>query len=181
MRGLRSLIGSATLAVAFIATSAASASAVTITGGSGSPGYAYIPNTTAQYGAYDSTITAPARTVGESPAYARSDQKVCVTPRLWFLSSSRSGAQTWNFDSQMTNCAWIRAAATSATVNGVTFSGTIPYTGYSVDVVITWQLTNGSVIGRRTYDYSSTADYQCLTFKCFKGTSTIGAWIDFDF
>lgn len=42
---------------------------------------------------------------------------------------------------QMTNCAWIRAAATSATVNGVTFSGTIPYTGYSVDVVITHEVS----------------------------------------
>jgi hypothetical protein len=52
--------------------------------------------------------------------------------------------------------------------------------GYSVTAVVTWSLTNGYQIGKKTYDYDQGADYRCMTQGC--GTSndaTMGGYIFF--
>ena len=181
MRSRRTLIGTAALAITIVVTSASNAAAVTIRT-NGSPGSAEIPYAYARYASFASgTITAPARTVHESPVYARRDQYVCVTPRLWALSTNLLGHQRWKLDDKLTDCRWIRAASTSVAVNGAEFSELDPYIGYSVDVVITWQLKDGTRIGKRIYDYTFKADYQCLTEKCRRDKSTIGAYVMFDF
>ena len=51
---------------------------------------------------------------------------------------------------------------------------------YSGNVVVTWQLSNGRVIGTRTYDYNQLNDYRCTSSYCGIGMTTWGgAYINF--
>ena len=148
----------------------------------GSAGTTSTPFTFGTYGAWGSKITVPYRTVHESPAFRGFDQYVCVTPRLWTI---RQGMfPKWVQSAAKTNCAWIRAASSSVSVDGADFTSIIPYSGYSVDIRVTWQLANGRTIGTRTYDYNVRNDYRCTDghSKCILGTTNWGggAFLMFD-
>ena len=151
------------------------ASAYTSTS-TGSPGTTTTPFTYGTWGPMSTgKITVPYRTVYESAAYRNYDQTVCVTPRLWSIKMASFGSPaSWVFQNKVTNCATIPAASTAAVVNGVDFTNPLFYTGYSVDVVVTWSLSNGAVIGTRTYDYSHANDYRCTNAGCSIGTTNWG-------
>lgn len=170
------------LVAILLGVGAQAASAYTVVGSSGSPGTVSTPYADASYASYASgTIATNARTAYESPGYRNYDQYVCITARLWKLNNYGAGSQAWAKANETRRCAWIRAAASSVGIGGTNFTGLVPYFGYGVDFAVTWQLSNGTVIGRRTYDYTATGDYRCLTGKCYKDNSTIGAFVMFDF
>jgi hypothetical protein len=127
--------------------------------GTGSPGTTSTPFTFGTFDPWGSKITVPWRWVHESPAFRGYDQRVCVTPRLWTI---RQGIfPRWALSTSRTSCASIPAASSSVKVDGADFTSIIPYSGYSVDIRVTWQLANGRLIGTRTYDYRDLADYRC--------------------
>lgn len=173
-----------TLSMLVGATLATPASAYTIARKSGYPGSATVPKVVGEYlpATYSNRITAPQRTVYESPQYAGFNQYVCAQYRLWYLARRSDNTQYWVRDPRGgSSCAWISAAGTSARLTGLYWDDNTPYTAYGVDVVITWQLANGTVVGSKTYDYSDRADYACVTAKCVTGSSTVGGYVQFDF
>lgn len=173
------------LVIAVIAGAVAMAFGASASGyslsGTGSPGGTTTPFTYANYGAWGSTITVPWRTVYESPAFRAYDQYVCMTPRLWTIQQGTS--PRWVQTSSSRSCAWIRGSASAVNVNGADFS-VLPYNGHSVDILVTWQLSNGQQIGSQVYDYNVVNDYRCgvVTSKCIIGTTTWGggAYVMFD-
>jgi hypothetical protein len=159
---------------------ASSASAVTISAQSGYPGSATLVATYgASTGFASAKITVPWRNVTESTKYANYDQYVCVRPRLFESSGGR-----WIQSATASNCAWIPARSTSVNVAGADFTNVFGLNTfiYSVDVQVTWQLSNGAVIGSRTYDYNATGDYRCSTVHCKIANTTWGggAFLEFD-
>ncbi len=173
-------LAAAVVVLTVLGIGAQAASAYTTSASGASPGTATVPVTDAAYVSYvTGRITTNARTVYESPGYRNYDQYVCLTARLWRLNAPRP--QSWSKVNERRECAWIRAASSAVNIRGTNFSDLAPYFGYSVDIDITWQLSNGALLGRRNYDYNAVGDYRCLTTKCFKDTSTVGAFIMFDF
>lgn len=173
-------LAAAVVVLTVLGIGAQAASAYTTTASGASPGTASTPYVDAAYASYASgVISTNARTVYESPGYRNYDQYVCLTARLWKLNAPRP--QSWSKVTERRECAWIRAAASSATIRNTDFTNLTPYFGYSVDFDITWQLSNGALVGRRNYDYNAVGDYRCLNAKCSKGTSTVGAFVMFDF
>ena len=174
------LVGILLAMLAMLLGGASAASAVTVTAQSGYPGTA---NLVATYGAStgfgSAKITVPWRNVTESTKYANYDQYVCVRPRLYESSGAR-----WIQSETKLNCAWILARSTSVNVSGADFTDVFGMNTfiYSVDVVVTWQLSNGAVIGSRTYDYNVTGDYRCSTAHCKIANTTWGggAFLEFD-
>jgi len=165
------------LASAFtVLTGGTTASAYTVTGSSGSPGAASVPRTVGTGTYPNATIVAGNRTVTESPAYARYDQWVCVTPRLWTLQGTQ-----WKLLVQRSSCGWIPAASSSVALLGVTFTGMRTITPYGVDVVVTWRLANNALVGQRTYDYNASSDYACSGAACSVLDSPQGAYMFFYF
>lgn len=155
-RRIRRVVFSGLMAVVALAA-VGSASAYTTTQ-TGAPGVTTTPFT---YGDWNYTtpskITVPWRTAYKAPAYPNHDQYVCVKPRLW-----KAQSRSWVFASSSSSCGWIRGAAQSVNLNGIDFVDPVPYAAYSVDVVVTWQFSNGVTIGTRTYDYNAVNDYRCL-------------------
>ena len=149
--------------------------------GTGAPGGTTTPFTYANYGVWGSTITVPWRTVYESPSFRAYDQYVCVTPRLWTIQYGTF--PKWVQTNSSRSCAWIAGAASSVNVNGADFSA-VPYNGYSVDILVTWQLANGQQIGSQVYDYNVANDYRCnvASPRCVIGTTGWGggAYVQFD-
>lgn len=147
---------------------------------------------------YVGTITTPAQVQGwiasyasgslatgavtgtKAPAYANYDQYLCSTTRLWMLSSGVTG-QKWTLSNSYRQCGWAKGSITNVSFSGVTFSSAMPYTGFSIDTIYTWQLSNGTQIGSKWTDMSQQADYRCVSSRCNTGTSTIGGYIMFDF
>lgn len=173
-------LAAAVVVLTVLGIGAQAASAYTTTPSGASPGTATVPVTNASYASYASgTLTTNARTIYESPGYRNYDQYVCLTARLWKLNAPRP--QSWSKVNERRECAWIPAASSAVNIRGTNFPGLIPYFGYSVDIDITWQLSNGALLGRRNYDYNATGDYRCLTAKCYPGNSSVGAWVMFDY
>lgn len=139
----------------------------------GYPGSASTPSTYAASTGYGTgQITVPWRTVYESPYYSASWQYVCVTANL----ETASGATYWSDYSSSKHCAWISPSASSVAVDGATFGNLIGMNMaiYSVNINVTWQLSSGTYIGQRIYDYNSTVDYRCSTSYCAIGNTTWG-------
>ena len=160
----RVAVGTIVALMLALATSVSKAAAYTIIS-SGYPGAVGAPATQAYSTSYGTgALLTPDRSISESAAYARSDQYVCVTMNL----VSASGTPYWMQENAVRNCAWIRAAYSSTTVRGAWFNDLLGMNLaiYSVNVVVTWQLSNGSVIGKRTLDYNQPGDYQCQTAYC---------------
>ena len=150
-----------------------SASAYSLAYNYGHPGSTTTPFTYAASTGYGTgQITVPWRTVYESPYYSASWQYVCVTANL----ETASGATFWTDYSSSKHCAWISPSASSVAVNGADFTNLLGMNVaiYSVNVDVTWQLSNGTYIGERIYDYNSTADYRCSTSYCAVGNTTWG-------
>jgi len=140
---------------------------------SGYPGKAQTPFTYGYSTFFNTaTIVAPYRWVTESAAYAQYDQYVCVTVNLM----TASGARYWLDDSSQTDCQWIPAAMGSVPVTGAQFDNLLGgnVAAYSVNVVVTWQLSNGEQIGSSTFDYDQASDYRCQTAYCMVKTTTWG-------
>ena len=159
---------------------ASSASAYQVVNSTGYPGAAATPLTYAAWtGFATGSVTVPYRAVTESKPYAAYNQYVCVTAQL--VEASGAG---WIESSSSRSCAWIMAAATQVNVNGAAFTGLMGLNTliYAVNVQITWQLSNGALIGTRTYDYNAAGDYRCTTIHCKVATTTWGggAFVEFD-
>jgi hypothetical protein len=149
------------------------ASAYTQVNAGGYPGAVGTPRIYGSWtGMGGNVATFPYRTVTESKRYAAYDQYVCVKMQLVYSSDG----QPWMDFGTHTNCAWIKAAATSAIVNGVNFTGLMGLNSfiYSGNVQITWRLSTGRLIGYRTLDYNATGDYGCTTINCRVGMTTWG-------
>ena len=180
-RLLRRVALPALLATAAL-VAAAPAGAVTTTVSKGVPGKAARPPVYGTYGANgNAVITVPWRRVTESRRYARYDQWVCVTPRLYHAYTPDWGTPDWVLDAKSTSCAWIAAGARYADIDGVDFTGPIGLFGYGVDVAVTWSLSDGTVIGKRVYDYDQQSDYVCQSGGCYTGDGVLGGFVMFDF
>lgn len=176
---IRSLIAAVAVALV-LGIGAQAASAVTVPSSSGYPGTATYPRSVGgSVNSMTGRLGTAARVVYESPSYRNYDQYVCVTPRLWLLYNYSNGSQAWGLQSQRTDCRWIPAAYSSVQLPAAIFDNLTPMLGYSVDVVVTWKFSNGSVIGQRTYDYNAVGDYICATTRCSVGNSRVGAWVMF--
>ncbi len=183
----RSLIRAALLALitmVLIGTYGSPASAVTWRN-SGSVGSVTLPQTVGHYYAFNPTITVGARNAKESPAYAGYAQKICFTSKLWRIvpTPNTKGYPYWALTDSNTRCGTITAAQTSINDGGNVFpsSDIFPGGGYSVTVDVSWQLTNGAVIGRMNLDYDLAADYGCISANCYVGNTQWGggAFISF--
>lgn len=183
-RGLLHAALLALVALVLFGGHASPASAVTWSS-SGSVGSVTLPQTVGYYYAFNPSITVGARNAKESPAYAAYAQKVCFTSKLWQIvpTPNAKGYPYWTQTDSHTRCGTITAAQTSINDGGNVFpsSDIFPGRGYSVTVDVTWQLTNGSVIGRMHLDYDLAADYACSSANCRIGTTTWGggAFISF--
>ena len=97
-----------------------------------------------------------------------------------FLQQYSAWASTrWTLYNTVSGCGWISAAASSVVFNGVAVNY-LPTMGqwiYSGAVVITWQLSNGVAVGRRTLNYNSTTDCSCSGCSIRYSTS-LGAFLD---
>lgn len=164
------------LALAFLATAAPSADAALLSR-SGYAGSVGAPVATIDHSHFGNSLTVAWRNVTESPAYAAHDQYVCVVHRI-FTGGTRG--PRWTQANAVRNCAWIPRAGTSVAINGVNWSITPMHT-YRVTTEVTWQLANGSLIGRANQDYAHASDYRCLDTldRCQVLTTTWGgtaAW-----
>lgn len=122
------------------------------------------------------TLSSPFRTVTESSLYRNYDQYVCVTTRLFILKNGPY-AQSWSYQRQATSCAWIPAAASYTSIAGQAFTGLLPTQAYSIDVTMTWRLSNGYTLGTMNVDYDRAADYQCLNNRCTAITTSVGGGV----
>lgn len=169
-----SLVGATILLAALAAVLGVQAPASAYTPHSwGSPGTTTTPYTYAASTGYGAgKITVPWRTVYESPRYSNHAQYVCVAANL----VTSSGARSWADDDTAKHCAWIGAAASSVAVHGADFTGLIGMNMaiYSVNLRVTWQLSNGAKVGERVYDYDSAKDYRCSTASCAIKNTTWG-------
>ncbi len=167
----------ALVAMILIGNYASPASAVTWNS-SGSVGSVTLPTTVGYYYAYNPTITVGARNAKESPAYAGYAQKICFTSKLWRIvpTPNAKGYPYWALTDSNSRCGTITAAQTSINDGGNVFpsSNIIPGRGYSVTVDVSWQLTNGTVIGRMNLDYDLAADYSCTSANCYVGNTQWG-------
>ena len=110
------------------------------------------------------SLRVPPRVIGESPAYRSQDQYVCITHRTWEL-----GGSGWYLRDSVRNCGWIAAAQTSIQDNGYTSRYTpVIGTPLGYDVLVTWQLRNGTKIADEQIDYQVgngyTRDLQCVNY-----------------
>jgi len=180
-RRRRRLVGADLAVIAVFAAllaGAGPASAYTLSS-YGYPGSTSTPATWASWTSYGTgQVLVPWRQVTESPRYANYAQYVCVQANY----EEASGGGWIDADSQ-THCAWIPAASTSANVNGAVFDA-MGFNSfiYSVNVVVTWRLSNGALVGQRTYDYNALGDYRCSTAHCRVGMTTWGggAFVEID-
>jgi hypothetical protein len=102
------------------------------------------------------------RTVNENPTYRNDWQWVCVMHRLLvYRPWTQYWAESWDvIDSETSQaCGWISPAATSITAPGHAFDLAEQSKQYSHDVVISWQLPSGYLLGQKRYSYDRTADY----------------------
>jgi hypothetical protein len=122
-------------------------------------------NCTATGCSFDSNkgyFTDQARTVFENPTYSGSWQWVCVTHRLWeYHPRTFSSNPSWTVARQSAeSCGYISPSATSISFPAFSF----PIAGfdssqYATDVVITWRLPSGYLLGKKIYDYNAAGDY----------------------
>lgn len=158
---------------------AGSASASTTTSSRGYPGATSLAPAYGGWsgGAYTGSayINAGAGTAYRSRAYKAYDQYVCATTRLYQLMNNANGTSTWTRVSLGKACGWIRSGQSYINLSTNTFWNPDQWIGYGVDVRLTWQLSNGSVIGSRTVDFDSTSDYQCGVSSCSVGYNSNGA------
>jgi hypothetical protein len=115
-------------------------------------------------------FTDGARTAYENSTYASSWQWVCFTHRLWQWTPTAFANGIiypghWTL-AQKTNraCGWISPSGTS--LSNAKFTFPILNTGgglenFATDVIITWQLPSGYLLGKKVYDYVDQADYVC--------------------
>ena len=129
-------------------------------------------------------ITSRARTIYENGNYGASWQYVCVTHRLWRYSPGYwSGAVytygSWHLEvSSGSRCGWISPTGTSIRDSAFRFdllkSNSDHLEWWAVDVMVTWQLQNGTQLGKKTYDYVHLNDYECATSCGAKDYTTEG-------
>jgi hypothetical protein len=174
--GLRALIVAGSLS-SILAVNAAPTAAYTPYA-SGYPGGIGTPRIVGTYVDYGTgRVTFPGRMATESARYAAWDQYVCVTSNVVYASSF--GSTSWQPYNSFRVCRWIPAAATSVVVPGVNFDvmthGIFIFSG---NLVITWQLSNGALVGKRVLDYNAVGDYAC--YGCTIASSySLGAYLLF--
>jgi hypothetical protein len=150
-------------------------------GGTGSSGSADVPKAQVFADWSGAKLASPYRTVTEASSYRNYDQYVCVTTRLFRLKNGPY-QQSWVYERQATNCAWIRAAQSSVVVQGQGFTNLLLTQAYRIDVRFSWQLSNGYVLGTSWVDYDRAADYRCMTPpRCTPIDTSVGGAIYINF
>ncbi len=171
------LAASLLVATAAVTGTATSANAYTYTN-SGSVGSVSVPVTDAAGSTFSPSLVVNARTIGKVAAYSSSNQYVTVTSALWAIvpMPNSKGYPYWAKVDSSQRSGWIQGAQTSIRDSGNTFGSSDIFTGkgYSVTVTVTWQLANGTVIGRKVLDYSQTGDYRVLNGLWKTGTTNWG-------
>jgi len=110
------------------------------------------------------TVTNWARTIGESPDYRNSAQRVCVTHRLWewIPDTPPSIPPSWKVILKTTQCGWISAEQDAIQDWGAVFSGLSIYDYYYTDLTVTWKdRPGGTLLGRLQIRHTDQSDYQC--------------------
>jgi hypothetical protein len=144
----------------FIGGGVSAAQAFTTSSVAGYPGVVPVPTVIAN--GNDLSITNQPRVISESARYANSSQYVCATHRLWaFNSATYVSPAAWKVIQQRKNCGWISPSATGFADAGAFFSGLTIYKAYSTDVWVTWQSSNGALLGRMLVNHDSQSDYTC--------------------
>jgi hypothetical protein len=108
-------------------------------------------------------VTTPGRYLYESSAYAGYWQRVCVTTTFLYAPAPRS---YWTVLDKATDCTSISGSATRAWHPGrnLPLEDLALTQGYfATNHKVTWNLSNGTVVGTRTYGYVHTGDYTCRT------------------
>jgi hypothetical protein len=145
---------------------------------SGYPGAVGTPRIVGSYVDYGTgKVTFPGRIATESARYFAYNQYVCVTSNVVYASAFES--TSWQPYNSFRVCRWIPAAASSVVVPGVSFDvmthGIFIFSG---NVVVTWQLANGALVGKRVLDYNAVGDYAC--YGCTIASSySLGAYLLF--
>ena len=127
-------------------------------------------------------LTSSARTIYENPTYGKSYQYVCITHRLlrWTPPTFSLGVLLstggWVVDQVATPaCGYISPAQTAIKDAGHTFD--IGNRGYckdfSLDVIVTWRLQTGAVLGKKVYNYSDSTDYRISSGVALCATGTV--------
>jgi hypothetical protein len=129
----------------------------------GSPGRVTVPPATVGYAdGYNviEQLNAPARYIYESVPYASRDQWVCINHRTWEYDGS------WILRDQQSRCGWIRAAQTRIS-DGAYRSAFRPMIGtwIAYDVVVTWRLASGALIGDKSVRYEVGDGYN-MDLRC---------------
>ena len=170
----------AAIAVAVAATFAAApgpADAYT-TSGSGYTGSVGVPVTDAAGSTYSPALVVNGRSIGKVAAYSGYNQYVTIATNLWVLvqTPNSRGYPYWAKVDGSVQTGWISGGQTSIWDGGTAFGSNriVTYRGYSVTVSVTWQLSNGTVIGRRTIDYEHQGDYRVLNGLWRSGTTNWG-------
>jgi hypothetical protein len=156
--------------IAMLAGSTAAYAVGVQTTGGWYPGSTTVPKASLDpgdgWGITEAYLSSNARTIYESPAYARYDQYVCIVHRVWKYVPAwmnHDGGHWTIVGNSGTQCGWIRAANTSIWDGGYSFpiqTDTLDQK-LTVDVVVTWRLANGSLLGSKNYAYNTLADYHC--------------------
>lgn len=169
------------IAAAFWMVALAPSAGALSAGGTGSSGAADVPKAQAFADYFGATLVSPYRTVTEEPRYRNHDQYVCVTTRLFKLKNGPY-RQSWVYEREATNCAWIPAARSSVVVQGQRFTNLLPTQGYRIDVHFSWRLSNGYVLGTSWVDYDRAVDYRCMTPpRCTPLETSVGGAIYMNF
>lgn len=171
---IRTLLVATTVTGALAATGAPTA-AYTPSGG-GYPGNLATPRTVGTY--IDSTtgsIFYPTRTVTKSARYAAYDQWVCIQYNVVYAVVP---ATSWQVYRNARTCGWISAGAASRVFPGARFTVITDPFIFSGYIQITWQLSNGALVGWRTLDYNQVGDYTCYGCQ-IPWTYSLGAYLLF--
>jgi hypothetical protein len=163
LRRLITSVASLATAAALLGTSVQDAEAWTLSRGTGSVGTAGILTPIEGYSSYHgANVIVPWMFSLESPGYKNSWQYVCATYRLWRQGPGFNQVPSWNHISSHERCSWIEPAKAEAVIGGANFPVT-PFATYGVDVVVTWRLSSGVVVGTRLVDFVHWEDFVCKT------------------
>ena len=162
MRKLHLLVAAMATTLLSVLGVAGAAHAYTQTDSAGSYGSVGLPAAIADGNSL--SITSQARYIGESPDYADSWQKVCVTHRLWQFVPGQlpSVPPRWQVSRHATNCGWIAPGQDGISDAGVVFGGLSIYSYYTADLVVTWSDSDGTLLGTTQVNYVDAGDYALL-------------------
>jgi hypothetical protein len=133
----------------------------------GRPGPAAMPPMYGWYGGFtlQNVLRFSARRIGRSPLAPRRNQTICAQYKLYhFLPSYLGEPPMWTSSWNSGLACNVVPPGRALTVGSMDVEP-LPQKAYNAEVWVTWR-AGGRRIASAKYDYSSTSDYSCQTFKC---------------